>query len=221
MSRMRCPKCGSKVIEVCPYCKTQKEQIVYASNIDAKNEIDKSLVHFTSVRPADVNFSQMLSYTIFLGLLGFHAFLVGRKNKGLFHLIVFIGCVCFMVINEIITRSGGFSYIIEVFDEIFQLSLGISTLIWLGDIFSVIFNFFKYPAILPEGDSLEIAKMKYEILIKNKVLQKRHKSYEFKRFIYLIIPTFMKKTKEKYSNKLNDFSDEEINYLKTKDKRKK
>lgn len=162
---MRCPICNAKMREdgCCPYCKISGEQVIFASNKKAKKYMrtgKKNEVYYSSTKPIDVTFLDMIMLTIFTGIFGGHDFYVGKVFKGLFHLIPILLAILTVGLSEIninIFKDGG---ILQLTYELIIAVVGLSIIFWIADIFAVALKYYKYPVVLESIDTIEKRKMK-------------------------------------------------------------
>lgn len=146
---MICPKCGNKIKKEqleCRYCGTRVQNIVSASNVEAKKIIkgrgDLSKIVYSTTLPSDIKKSKLLLYAIFLGWLGMHCFYVGRQKRGFVIPLLFLFCTAFVAIPETwflhAYLSGTFAGLLGV----------IAIFCWWLDICRIIGNKFQVPVVL-------------------------------------------------------------------------
>lgn len=151
-NKMKCPICGAKMIgkQLCQYCKITDDQIINASNRKVK-EYRKSYksdqVYYTNVIPKDISRLKLILYTIFLGFLGIHHFYVLRPVRGWFSMVTSVGS--FLMILLSLTGVTKISIISIIFDILF-LGFTINIIMWVLDIFSVLFKSYKVPIVLAD-----------------------------------------------------------------------
>ena len=157
-SNVRCPYCGARIVKfstTCPRCGIHKKQISESSNIRAK-EIKKQKtgekVFMTRYRPNDVMFTTMIMLLV-LGMFGAHCFYVGRKIRGW----IIVSFLTIGVIGALFPQDWRRAYTefvpIDYFPFITDWFFGIAIIIWVFDIFAVVFGIFKYPVRL--GDKVD------------------------------------------------------------------
>lgn len=156
--KLSCPICGAKLYnnQVCKYCKNvTQESIVNSSNRLAKQQIknkDRQNVYYTNYLPSDINKKKLWLLTILLGWIGVQNFYVGKYSKGLFCVIT----MSFLVVFESVKiLSINFGWRIEnginVISSFFAFLGAIVFLLYLFDIFGLIFKTFKVPVVLGEN----------------------------------------------------------------------
>ena len=107
---------------------------------------EKDRVLYTKHVPSDVNKLKVLLMCIFCGWFGLHLFKVGKFWSGIVQIIgsmLSLVYTYFFVIREI--NSGYLGYLLLICGIIWAYSF----IRWIIDIFSIIFNKFKYPVSLP------------------------------------------------------------------------
>lgn len=152
---MLCPKCYGKVKKEqvrCPNCGFNLNLMQGASNKQAKKakkSIYKDDILYTTQIPPDVSKKKLLLFSIFLGLFGVHNFYVGKFWQGLYM------CVCtglttilsILIPGLGIVNQDNVLYITFQFLLIFQ---GINIILWVYNIFSIIFERYKIPVYKDE-----------------------------------------------------------------------
>jgi hypothetical protein len=146
---MRCPICGAKLVDnkLCKYCKVTNTQIENASNKKVKQyrkEGNGDLIYFSSVVPKDVNKIKLLLYTILFGLLGINHYYVNRKIRWIFSMVSYIGSFLILVIM----LAGISSIIFTILYYVLFTMMAINVVMWIFDIFNVLFGTFKIPVVL-------------------------------------------------------------------------
>lgn len=158
---MKCPVCGCKMMQkqICPYCKITDKQVLQASNKKVKEfrkAGNKDLICFSTVVPQDVSRIKLILLTILLGWLGINHYYVKRVVRGSYSLISLIGSLTILIVKLTVfpyTQTGQF--VISMFYELFFTMMAINVLLWIFDIFNVIFKAFKIPVVLPEKGELK------------------------------------------------------------------
>ena len=159
---MRCPICGAKLKdEKCPYCKITSNQVVYASNADAKEariHKTKKEVYTSDVMPKDVNKLKLWLFTIIGGWVGADSFLTGKYVKGMFSLFTFMTLYLFSFFHSLasILNWGDnavttFSFLLQMF-SIFGV---ITFMMWLIGVIQLIFKKYKFPVVIPDEKTAE------------------------------------------------------------------
>lgn len=153
---MRCPVCGAKLVQkqICPYCKITSEQITTASNRKVKayrKAGQKDLICFTNVIPSDVSKVKLWIYTILLGWLGINHLYVYRNVRGIYSIISSVGSIFMLILKLAINMGTGTGAVIfnYCYDIIFYM-MAINVILWVFDIFNLLFKNFKVPVILPK-----------------------------------------------------------------------
>ena len=144
---MLCPKCYGRVNKNtlrCDFCGMRMNELNGATNKDAKlalKGIYKDDVMMTSKLPEDINKKKLLLLAIFFGLFGVHNLFVGRKVRGYFQIVsLLLLALCYILQIAFLGTVGDVAWIIP-----FQISQGISIIMWFGDIFMIAINKFKVP----------------------------------------------------------------------------
>ena len=153
---MRCPICDARLEGglICKYCKVTKEQVETASNkkVTEYRKTDKEdLVYFTNVIPKDVSRIKLILFTIFLGIFGVHLFYVKRYKRGLYAVISFSVALFLQIISMTVV---GFRNVValELFYEIMIGAFAFSLLFWISDIIGILIKRFKVPVVLGEKE---------------------------------------------------------------------
>lgn len=151
---MRCPVCGAKMVqnELCKYCGVTSDQIRNASNkkvVEYRKKDMADLICFTTNVPDDVNKIRLLLYTIFLGLIGVNHFYVKRNVRGWFSVISVFVSIVFVALALAVSTVNSV-LVFRLLYEISIASLAINIILWIFDIFNVIFKKFKVPVVLAE-----------------------------------------------------------------------
>ena len=155
---MKCPVCGAKMVDgkICKYCNVTSEQVYEASNKAAKiafKEKRNDDVCYTTDIPKDVNKTKLTLFTIFLGVFGVGSFYVGRLYKGLYSaitagLLFVFSILDYLVLNGIIGGKMVIGFISSLVVWLFIVNL----LMWISDVFGLVFKTFKVPVVLPENE---------------------------------------------------------------------
>lgn len=151
---MRCPVCGAKLIgkQLCPYCKVTDKQILNASNKKVKEyrkSGNKDLICNTNVLPGDVSRLKLILYTIFLGWCGVNHFYVLRNIRGTYAVVSTAGSIGIMALGLVIkSLVGAWAVIYDILYSVFFYMMAINVILWVFDIFAVIFRTFKVPVVL-------------------------------------------------------------------------
>lgn len=149
----RCPRCNfksSKSVNICPNCQLNYTKFDVATNKSAKQAIRegrKNNVIYRKGCPKDVSKFKLLLLTVFLGFTGAHLYRVGRYKRAVTYTVFFIIGLVYTIITSYIEITG-YSLIWEVF-YLLTAGWGAVMLLWIVDIFRVIFNRFKIPVSLP------------------------------------------------------------------------
>ena len=158
---VKCPICGSKMVnkQLCKYCGITDEQVFAASNKKVK-EYRKTgntdMIHYTTVLPNDLKRWKIVLYTILLGWLGINHFYVNRPKRGAYSIISFVGSMTTIAMQFLVKFSSKIGKIIfNLSFEIFGYMMAINIVLWVLDIFSVIFKSFKVPVVLPKKEDIK------------------------------------------------------------------
>jgi len=166
-SGVRCPYCGNRIPKLqttCTRCGLNKIQIAYASNRRAKEMMragDRGKIVMMRRRPSDVKLSE-LAWRLSLGMFGVHSFYVGRRIRGW----ITLGCMLVFILSVFIFPLGDISNelsgmhpwrrsVMIGWSMPFPFDFfGIAAIIlWISDIFGILFGWYKYPVRLGEvGD---------------------------------------------------------------------
>lgn len=147
---MKCPVCGAKLFQnqLCPFCKITDKQIIGASNKKVK-EYRKTgntdLICYSTVVPSDVSRLKLILLTIFLGWTGANHFYVLKPVRGSFSAL---SCILSFIIFIIQLATGIKTGILNILYNIFFYCMAINVILWVFDIFNVIFKGFKIPVVL-------------------------------------------------------------------------
>lgn len=142
-----CPRCKEKAIpgqKRCNKCNLIFSRLEEAQNKYAKAEIlhhNKQNVVYTSTIPSDVSYIRLLLLAIFGGIFGAHNFYIGRYLKAFYMLVVGIASVILISIVSV-------SQLYETIASILSIFAGISTLMWLFDLGSIIAKKYKIPVAM-------------------------------------------------------------------------
>lgn len=152
---MNCPICGSKLYknQVCKYCTNITiDKIKNASNKKAKQAIKnrkRENVVYSTYLPNDINKVKLWLLTVLLGAVGAQNFYVGKIYKGWFHLIGVAGTFFFGLIEVLSVDYGwGVESGVAYFTRLFAFAFAIGIILWVSDIFAIIFKKFKVPVML-------------------------------------------------------------------------
>ena len=143
----RCPRCNYKMPKecgVCPSCRLNYDKFNSATNTQAKQAISQGemdRVIFRKGVPIDVSKLKLFLLTLFLGFTGAHYYYVGRKKMGLFFSIFFIVGILNAAVQFLVLPHNDMLEILTLASLIWGLVL----MLWIIDIFKVIFNGFKIP----------------------------------------------------------------------------
>ena len=151
---MRCPICDARLESgiVCKYCNVTKEQVENASNKKVKEyrKTDREdLVYFTNVIPKDVSKIKLILFTIFLGVFGVHLFYVQRYKRGLYAVISVSVALFLQILSSFVVGFRNV-FILELLYEIAIGAFSFSLLFWISDIIAVLIKRFKVPVVLGE-----------------------------------------------------------------------
>lgn len=155
---MRCPVCGAKLVakQICPYCKITDEQITSASNKKVKEYRktgNKDLICYTNVIPSDLSKLKIILYTIFLGWLGVNHIYVSRPVRGIYSIISSAGSFGILIFGTLFRSLSSVGLLIyNILYNIFFYMMAINVILWVFDIFAVIFKSFKVPVVLPKKE---------------------------------------------------------------------
>lgn len=148
----RCPRCNYKTASNmgrCGKCGLNYVKFADATNAEAKSAFrmgEKERVLYTNQKPSDVSKPDILVQSIFGGWFGLHYFSLGKIWRGIFQII---GLICAFVY----IYFAGAQNVRSGYSGFFVLMCGFvwvaSFIIWVSDIFAIIFNKFKYPVSLP------------------------------------------------------------------------
>ena len=153
---MRCPICDAKLIsgQLCKYCGVTREEIINGSNKKVKEykQTDREdLIYFTNIIPKDVSKVKLTVYTILLGWLGINHFYVLRNKRALFSTINSALVLLFQILSLFVNFSRFF--ITELIYEIVFMSMAVNVLLWVWDIFAIMFKGFKVPIVLGKKEN--------------------------------------------------------------------
>ena len=148
----RCPRCNAKTpidFGRCGNCGLNYIKFETATNNEAKSALrmnEKERVIQTKRVPNDIKKVEMILMCIFGGWFGLHLFKVGKFWSGIVQIIGSILSLVytyFFVMRQI--NNGYLGYLLLICGIIWAYSF----IRWIIDIFSIIFNKFKYPVSLP------------------------------------------------------------------------
>ena len=147
---MHCPKCyGSfdKKTQRCKSCGFSMSEFNGATHKNVKQAKKDGFgadVMMTDKLPEDVSKKKLLLLSIFLGLVGGHAFYVGKIFRALYSVISFLLVSAMSIIQQIYNLP--LIFFSDVFNWIFSISLllmGLNIVFWLIDIQAIIRNKYK------------------------------------------------------------------------------
>jgi hypothetical protein len=145
--------------QLCKYCGVTDDQVKNASNQKVK-EYRKTgntdLIHYTTVIPNDLKRWKIILYTVLLGWLGINHYYINRPVRATFSLVSTISSIGIMFLGLLIkisTRAGKIAF--NIFYEIFFYMMAINVVLWVLDIFGVIFKSFKMPVVLPKKEEIK------------------------------------------------------------------
>lgn len=155
---MRCPICGAKMKQeqFCPFCNVTSDQVLGASNKKVKQyrkNGSKDLIYFTNVLPSDVSRLKLILYTIFFGLFGVNHFYVNRPNRAIFSVVTSAGSMLFFILYLLIDFKTKFAE--NLFSIVYQLifyGMAVNVIIWILDVFAVLFKTFKVPVVMKDKE---------------------------------------------------------------------
>lgn len=155
----RCPRCSFKSpinMPKCGGCGLSYEKFNLATNAEAKSAFrmgEKERVLHTRQVPIDINKISILIKCILGGWFGLHYFSVGKIWRGGFQAVGFLMMFVYVILAGKMGIRNGFAGNIVLVCGIIWLA---SFIIWLADIFGIIFNRFKYPVSLPYSNQKEV-----------------------------------------------------------------
>lgn len=156
---MNCPQCGCKMkFNSCAYCKIEENQVLFASNEKAKALIkkgDTENILLSSSKPRDVNKLRLIVLTFFFGFIGVGSFYVGRIKRGWYLLLSFLIGFTLLFIKTLLLRYNMESIVFSNIATIFGMLTAITVVVWIGDCFAVLLNYFKYPIVLADKDTIK------------------------------------------------------------------
>lgn len=145
----KCPRCNFKVprdVVTCPSCQLNYQKFETATNKEAKQALkqgEKSKVLYRKGCPKDVNKWGLFFLALFLGFMGAHLYRVGRNGKGAFYTVFFIvGFIYTIITNTLKLSPTGDLWQIFI---VLVLVWGVVLIMWLVDVFNILFNQFKIP----------------------------------------------------------------------------
>ena len=148
----RCPRCNFKspiAMKKCGGCGLDYDKFASATNAEAKSAFrmgEKERVLHTKHIPNDVKKTDILFKCIFGGWFGLHYFSLGKLYRGIFQIIgLILSSVYTYFAVQLDIRTGYIGNLLLFCGIIWVASF----IIWIIDIFSIIFNKFKYPVSLP------------------------------------------------------------------------
>ena len=149
-NKKTCPRCKQKCFSAltsCPNCQLNFSKFNEATNREAKQAIREHRAEDCVMRigcPSDVKRLKLIILTVFLGLVGVHNYYVGRFARGIVFSIFFVIGVINTILSFVIPNSLYNGDLGQLF-YLLVLCWGIVIIMWIFDIFNVIFNRFKIP----------------------------------------------------------------------------
>lgn len=149
---MWCPKCYggmNRKMGLCMHCGFRYKDLEGATNSQvriARQEGKKEDIIFTDRLPEDVKKKKLLLFSIFLGLWGGHNYYVGKFKKAIFMTSIFVIYMLFLVLQKF---NIGTEFVNYFFTFVATIQ-GVSVIMWILDIFYIIFNRFKVPVYKEE-----------------------------------------------------------------------
>jgi len=156
-SNVKCPYCKKRIPKLqttCDQCGLNKIQIAYASNARAKQMMksgERGKIVMMRRRPSDLILSS-LCLRLVLGIFGWHNFYTGRKIRGW----IMLGCMLafilwFILQNNIPAMAEHPLWGMDSGEASPLIFLStISLVLWISDIFGIMFGWYKYPVRLGE-----------------------------------------------------------------------
>jgi len=155
----RCPRCNFKThkdMGRCGKCGLNFIKFQDATNKEAKSAFrmgEKERVLLTKQRPSDVSKVKVFFMNLFGGWFGLHYFALGRLWRGLFQLVgLILGAIYVYCHGTLHIVSGYMGYFVILCGFVWVASF----VIWLSDIWGILFDKFKYPVSLPYTQKIEI-----------------------------------------------------------------
>ena len=105
---------------------------------------NQDLIYFSNVIPKDVSRIKLLLYTIFFGFLGINHFYVKRKIRWAYSMISTIGSILILIIAIAVGTNTFFNVLYYILFAMMSINL----ILWVSDIFNVLFGLFKIPVVL-------------------------------------------------------------------------
>lgn len=148
----RCPRCDKKMLITetkCPRCGLIFSRLSKATNAAAKRAFkrhEKDKVIYDKVLPKDVNKWKLLCMCIFLGMFGGHYYYVGRNWRG----TIMFGAV---VLGIAVALFPTYFWAYTIWNLIFTIAtlpIAFTFMIWVVDLFRIIFNNFPVPISIDE-----------------------------------------------------------------------
>lgn len=155
---MRCPICGAKMVQkqICPYCKITDTQVLGASNKKVKEcrkQGNKDLIHYTTVIPKDLSRMKIILFTIFFGIIGINHYYVNRSVRASFSMTSTIGSILIFIMYLAIKFSTNFGEVLfSIVYQIIFYCMAINVVLWILDIFGVLFKTFKVPVVIADEE---------------------------------------------------------------------
>ncbi len=156
---MSCPVCGAKMLnnQVCRYCPTvTADRVMNASNKRAKLALRNKTndeVHTSSYLPSDVSKKKLWILLALFGIVGVHNFYVGKYVKGFFCSLSW-GLASVFVMLQMISEANnwGAENGLQVIISVFAFCSAIAFLLWIGDVFALLFHNYKVPVVLKDEE---------------------------------------------------------------------
>ena len=152
----RCPRCDTKCAihqPKCPACGLVYARLAYASNKEAKRLIRKrqrSKVVFDKTLPKDVNKWKLFCMALFLGFAGGHNFYTGRYRWASFNLIATV----MIMVAAALPFSWWNDFYLSAIIWVLITPAGLNVVLWIWDIFKILFNSYKVPVAIGEASML-------------------------------------------------------------------
>ena len=151
----RCPRCNARMNEHAPSCidcGLNFSKLDKATNLEAKRAFhmhEKERVVYVTKLPSDLRKAALLIWCAFVGLFGAHQFVIGKYFKGLFYAFFTLMANVLAILDVLGIAHTNF---FETVTHIVYLVWVVILVLWLTDLFNIIFNRFKVPVSLPYED---------------------------------------------------------------------
>lgn len=148
----RCPRCNFKThidFARCGNCGLNFSKFEQSTNLEAKSAFrmgEKERVLYSKQVPSDVSKCKTFFKCLFAGWFGLHYFALGRTWHGLFQIL---GTVLLFVYSYLTLKLNLYSGYLGLAALMLGFTWLASFVIWIKDIFEILFNRFKYPVSLP------------------------------------------------------------------------